>query len=130
MSHGPTNDVNFKKKINKAAARASLAAVLSARVADGKFLVAESLAVPTGKTKDAVKLFAGLAAGFKEYTKGDRILAILPGTAEDMPIRRATQNLPDVGTIRAQDLNTLTVLSFPYVIASADAVAVMEKTFK
>ena len=31
--------------------------------------------------------------------------------------------------IRAQDLNTLTVLAFPYVIATTDALATAVKTF-
>jgi large subunit ribosomal protein L4 len=130
VSGGPSKDVNFKKKINKAAARAALAAILSARVADRTFIVTESLAVPSGKTKDAATLLATLSAALPNYTAGDRILVVLPGTADDMPIRRATDNLPYVSTIRASDLNALTVLSFPYVIATADAVAVMEKTFK
>lgn len=130
VAHGPSKDVNFKKKINKAQSRAALAAVLSSRVAEGNFLVAQTLDVPTGKTKDAVKLIATLTAGFPKYAKGGRILVVLAGTAEDKPTRRATDNIPNVQTIRAADLNTLTVLSFPYVIASAEAVAVMEKTFK
>ena len=130
VSGGPSRDVNFKKKINKAQSRAALAAVLSARVADKTFVVAETLAVPTGKTKDAAKVITALAAALPDYTAGDRILVVLPGTVDDMPVRRATDNLPHVATIRASDLNALTLLSFPYVIATADAVAVMEKTFK
>jgi len=129
VAHGPSKNVNFKKKVNKSMARAALAAVLSSRVAEGNFLVADSLPVPTGKTKDAAKLLTGLSATMPGYTARDRILVVLPGTTEDMPVRRATDNLDYVVTMRAQDLNALTVLSFPYVIASAEAVAVMEKTF-
>ena len=129
VAHGPSKDVNFKKKINKAQARAALASVLSSRVAEGNFLVAGSLALPSGKTKDAAKMLAALSAGFAKYTAGDRILVVLPGTADDLPLRRATDNLQYVQTIRASDLNTLTILSFPYLIASPEAVAVIEKTF-
>ena len=129
VAHGPSKDVNFKKKINKAQARAALASVLSSRVAEGNFLVAGSLALPSGKTKDAAKMLAALSAGFAKYTAGDRILVVLPGTADDLPLRRATGNLQYIQTIRASDLNTLTILSFPYLIASPEAVAVIEKTF-
>src|SRR5512140_2174847 len=64
VAHGPSKDVNFKKKINKAQARAALASVLSSRVAEGNFLVTPSFEVATGKTKDAVKLIRSLTAGF------------------------------------------------------------------
>ncbi|HUO75771.1 MAG TPA: 50S ribosomal protein L4 [Candidatus Paceibacterota bacterium] len=130
VSHGPSKDVNFKKKLGKSQQRAALASVLSSRVAEGNFLVTQSFEVASGKTKDAVKLIGSLTAGFPKYTAGGRILLVLAGEAQDAATRRATDNIPHVQTIRAADLNTLTLLSFPYIIASAEAVGVIEKTFK
>jgi ribosomal protein L4 len=54
---------------------------------------------------------------------------VLPGVADDVPTRRAMANIPTVMTIRAQDLNTLDVLAFGYLVIAADAVPVIEKTF-
>ncbi|HXK36081.1 MAG TPA: 50S ribosomal protein L4 [Candidatus Paceibacterota bacterium] len=129
VAHGPSKDVNFKRKINKAQGRAAFASVLSSRVAEGRFLVVDELAVPTGKTKDAVALIAALGKQFKDYGHDKRMLMVLAGTTDDLPIRKATANLQQVDTIRAQDLNTLTVLSYPFMVASKAAVANMEKTF-
>jgi hypothetical protein len=42
---------------------------------------------------------------------------------------RSLSNVPNVQAIRAQDLNALTMLAFPYVIATTDALKVAEKTF-
>lgn len=127
VAHGPSKDVNFKKKINKAQSRAALAAVLSSRVHDGHLVAVDEISVPTGKTRDAVALFRELAKALPEYTNANRILVVTAGIETDKPLRRATANLPHIDVVRAQDLNTLTVLSYPYLVCTKDAVAVLEK---
>jgi len=129
VAHGPTKDENFKRKINRAQGRAALAAVLSSRVKEGAFAVIDRLEVPSGKTKDAVTALTPVTKHLTGYRAGGRILLVLPGTPADLPVRRATENLPHVNAIRAQDLNVLTVLSFPYLIATQESVAVLEMTF-
>ena len=129
VAHGPSKDVNFKKKINTSTARKALAVVLSSRVADGHMLVVESLDLTSGKTKDAVKAIAAVTKGFKEYKAGSRILLALAGGKDDVMLRRSVSNLQYVDTYRASDLNALTVLSYPYIIATKAAVAAMEKSF-
>ncbi len=130
VSHGPTKEVNFKRKVNRSQARAALVAVLSARARDGHLFVVDSIGLEKGKTKEAAALFATMAAkGLKEYKKGGRILLVLSGVESDLSIRRATANLKFIDAVRAQDLNTLTVLSYPYMIATREALDIMEKTF-
>lgn len=128
-AHGPSKDVNFSKTITKIAARKALAVVLSARVRDGHLRVVDALAVSTGKTKDAAALIASHTKGFDGYRAGGRVLVVLPGGSDDAPTVRAFANLPEVTTIRAQDLNALTVLAFPFVLTTAGALAAAEKTF-
>jgi large subunit ribosomal protein L4 len=128
VTHGPSKDVNFKKKVNPAAARKALASVLSARLTDGCLIVVNALDV-SGKTKAAVAAFKTLANDFKEYVAGGRILLILAGTTEDVMIRRAVGNVSHLDTCRAGDLNVLTALAYPYMVVTKDALAVLEKRF-
>jgi large subunit ribosomal protein L4 len=128
-AHGPTKDVNFKKTVTKVAARGALASVLSARVSDGHLLVVDSLELSSGKTKDGVKAIAALTKAFKSFKPAQRVLLVLAGGKDDAPTLRAVANLQNVQAVRAQDLNVLTVLAFPYVIATKEAVAVASKTF-
>ena len=51
------------------------------------------------------------------------------GGADDAMTLRAVSNIPHVQAIRAQDLNVLTTLAFGHVIATKDALAIIEKTF-
>jgi large subunit ribosomal protein L4 len=129
IAHGPTKDVNFKKTVSRTQGKAALAVVLSDRVRTGRMLVVDALDIASGKTKDAVAALATLAKGMDGYRDGARVLLVLGGTPADLPTRRATANLSWTQTVRAQDLNALTVLSFPYVIAVRDAVAAIEKGF-
>jgi ATP-dependent Clp protease ATP-binding subunit ClpA len=57
------------------------------------------------------------------------ILVVLPGGKDDALTLRALSNIPHVQAVRAQDLNVLLALAFAYVIATKDALAVIEKTF-
>lgn len=132
VTFGPTNERNFSKGINKASARKALSTVLSARVAQNRLVVVDSLEMKSGKTKDAVPVLSAIAKELPEYLsrrdKHSRMLIVLPGTEDDMPIRRATGNLPYADTMRAADLNALDVLSYPYLVMTKDAVAVVERT--
>lgn len=124
VAHGPTKEVNFKKKITRAQGRAALASVLSSRAAEGSLIIAESVSVPSGKTKDAVALLGTLAKDAK-----GRVLVVLSGSEADRMTRRAMTNLPQVEVMRAQDLNALAVLSYPTVLASAEGIAVLDKMY-
>lgn len=129
VSHGPTKEVNFKKKITRTQGKAALAAVLSDRVRTGSLLVVDAVEVAGGKTKNAVAAIQKIAKGLDGWKAGSRVLLVLAGVESDVSVRRATGNLSWVEAVRAQDLNALTVLSFPYVIVVRDAVAVIEKPF-
>ncbi len=128
-AHGPTKDVNFKKTVTKVAARGALASVLSARVNDGHLLVVDTLDLASGKTKDGIKVMASLTKTFKSFKPASRVLLVLAGGKDDATTLRAVSNLQNVQAIRAQDLNVLTVLAFPYLIATKEAVAIASKTF-
>src|SRR3990167_1714817 len=61
VAHGPTKDVNFKKKISKTMGRSAFASALSSRVKEGHLLVVDDIAVTSAKTKDAVSLISSLS---------------------------------------------------------------------
>ena len=129
VTHGPSKDVNFKKKITTTAARKALAIVLSARVTEGRLLIVNALNLTSGKTKDAIKAIAAVTKGFKSYKSGNRILLAITGNKDDAMLRRSVGNLQYVDAYRAADLNALIALSYPYVIATKDAIAAIEKSF-
>lgn len=117
VTHGPTKEKQFKKKINRKMASKALAAVLAAKIRDHEILVLEDLAFVSPKTKDAAMLFRNLA---KQKTFSDivskpkRALVLLPDAAPAQ--RRVLRNLPALELVEARNVTALDVLNRKYVV--------------
>lgn len=60
VSHGPSNNKNYNLKINKKQKRLALEYALLQKAKEGKLFVVDSVAVPSGKTKDAYAMFKAI----------------------------------------------------------------------
>lgn len=60
VAHGPKNNRNYFQKINKKQKRLALLCALNEKAENGKLFVIDSIAVESGKTKDAVALLKTL----------------------------------------------------------------------
>src|SRR3990172_8334755 len=61
ITHGPTKERNFSKKINKKMAIRALAMALSAKARDTEIVLLDNLQIPSGKTKDASAVLKNLS---------------------------------------------------------------------
>ncbi|MBI3627703.1 MAG: 50S ribosomal protein L4 [Candidatus Sungbacteria bacterium] len=62
VTHGPTNERNFAKKINKKMASRAIAMILGAKAKDGEIIFIDTLEIQSGKTKDAMSVIKSLAS--------------------------------------------------------------------
>jgi large subunit ribosomal protein L4 len=122
ITFGPTHERNFAKKMNRAAKRAALAMTLSDKVQHEKFVVVDSLVLSEPKTKMAVNVLKKLPVSGKKT-----LIVVEP---DNRLLSRATKNLPRVTAISAKSLNVVDVIAHEFVLASKDAVAVIEQTFR
>ena len=130
---GPTKERDFKKKINKRAARKALGVVLSSKVNDGQILFIDTIQFANQKTKEAdgvMKSLARVLLGDKTRKVTPKTLLIVPTNQEKKAIERTVRNLPYVTLMEARNMNALTTLSYPYVIMLKDSVPVLEKTLE
>ena len=116
VTHGPTKEKVFTKKINKKMAKKALYVVLSAKARDGEIIIMEDLKLQEPKTKFAAQVFKNLASAdnFKNLQKGNGVLAAL--AEKDNLTRRALRNLPYVGVEEARNLNAYKVLQYKYIM--------------
>ena len=117
VTHGPTKEKEFKKKINRKMASKALATVLAAKIRDHELLVLEDMAFASPKTKEAVVVFLNLAKQkdfFDIIAKPKRALVLLPDVSREH--RRALRNLPAVELIEARNVTALDVLNRKYVV--------------
>ncbi|MDP3727562.1 MAG: 50S ribosomal protein L4 [bacterium] len=127
VTHGPTKEKRFEKKINRKMASRALAAVLAAKVRDQEVLVFDDLAFASPKTKEAVRVFQNIARvkAFSDIVaKPKRALVLLPDAAP--AIRRALRNIPALELMEARNVTALDALKRKYVVAprsSLDALA-------
>jgi large subunit ribosomal protein L4 len=97
--------------------RLAIRSVLSAKAADGRLQVIDTLAIDTPRTKELRSVLA--AAGFD---RGALVVTAQP----DAGVKRSVHNLPKVKWMPAAYLNVLDLLSHRGLLMTEDAVRAVE----
>jgi len=118
---GPTNDRNFKKKINKKMNSKALAVSLSGKVRDKELLVIDSLMLKEKKTR----IMAEALRKFK--LNGSILIGLSVGEKES---RLACRNLSGVKSLESEQINVFDVLNNKNLILSKESVKSLEKRIK
>ncbi len=131
VTHGPTKEKVYSKKINKKAKKKALFMTLSSKVRDGQLMVVDSISLAEPKTKKMKEVLDKIAVNLSGYkktkVKQDSILLVYPQSNSNLI--RTTNNLPFVKTSRADNLNMADILEKKYLVLLKDAVPVIEKTY-
>lgn len=117
VTHGPRNDTNRTKKLNRKVAVKAFAMALSGKVRDNELLLLDSLSVG-GKTATAATVLKNLStiSGFEKiaYQKGNRALIAVPEKTDELA--RAFGNIESVDVEEIGNLNVLDVLGYQYLV--------------
>jgi len=118
ITHGPTVERNYKKKINKKMMAKALFTIFSKKFKSGDILFIDKITLAGIKTKKAAEITSALSKikGFEKMarTKGNNSLIAIPEKSE--VILKSFKNIPSVYLERAQNLNPLEVLNYKYLI--------------
>lgn len=106
VSHGPSNNKNYNLKINKKQKRLALEFALLQKAKEGKLFVVDSVAMPSGKTKDAYAMFKTL----KQRS------TLFVAQLSDEPTFLAFRNLQQCYLADANELNAYLVAAFRSVV--------------
>ncbi|RJQ36004.1 50S ribosomal protein L4 [Candidatus Parcubacteria bacterium] len=131
VTHGPTKEHDFKKKINRRMAAKALAMVLGAKARDHELVVVDTLQLGAPKTKQAAAAFANIAKGaaIRDWGgKKPRALLLLP--KKDEIVIRASRNIPFLELMEARNVTALDALNRKYVVAPQEAIAVLAERLK
>ena len=121
VSHGPTADRNFQKKINTKMRRKALFMVLTEKARKDLLVVLQDLRLTGGKTKTLGALLKKLPCDQKKS------LIALPQM--DQSMIRAGNNLSYTSTIQARDLNVIDLMNCRYLVMPKESIKVIEETF-
>lgn len=119
VAHGPRNERDFSKKINKKMRKAALYAVLSKKMKDGEVFIIDSIAFEARKTKHA--------AAFLSAFSRKRASAVIVPKKGNGDVVLAARNIPKTLVVPgANGLDAYKCLSHKYLFFEKDAIAEMK----
>jgi len=126
ITHGPTKERNFSKKINKKMAIRALAMALSAKARDTEIVLLDNLLIPSGKTKDASAVLKNLSRHktLASLPKKTKMLLLPDGKIAET---RAFRNIDRMTVYSPAKVTAREVLSHGMVIIPQIVVAALEK---
>ena len=110
---------DYSKKMNKKEKRAALKSVLSAKVAENKFIVLDQLTLPEIKTKQMKAVLDNL-----KVTK-----ALIVTKENDQVVIKSANNLPAVKTATTGTINVYDILKYDTMVVTKEAVAAIEEVY-
>lgn len=112
-------DENFSQKVNRKMYRAGLASIFSQLVRDGRMTVVENLNLDTPKTKILAQKMKDMGLG------ADRVLIITDNMDENLYL--SSRNLPNVLVLEAHQADPVSLVRFPKVLVTRNAIAKIEE---
>ena len=110
-------DQNYTQKINRKMYRAGLASILSQLVREDRLKVVDNLKVDAPKTKLLAQKIKGMGLG--------RVLIITDKLDDNLYL--SARNLPDVLVLEVHQADPVSLVRFPNVLVTRDAMAKIEE---
>jgi large subunit ribosomal protein L4 len=116
-THGPRNDKNYNRKVNKVQAGKALASLLSKKLKEGEIIFIDSITLTDKKTKlahEVVKAISGVK-GFETLAKKKTNALYVAIPQNDESIKRSFKNIPGIEIAEVRNINVADVLNRKYV---------------
>lgn len=115
VTFGPRNERSYTKNINRKMKQGALRAVLSRKLKEGEIRIVDTLAIASGKTKDAVHMLTRVTGNVRTPST-----LIIAGESR-VPIQKAARNIPKVVIGDASRLSLSECLNRQFIIFEKDA---------
>lgn len=117
ISHGPRNERDYSRKINKKTKTKALFSLLSRKFKDGELVFLDELNFGSPKSSDAKKVLSALAK-VKELNSMDRRknAAFIALPEKNQNVVKSFQNFGNLEVGDTKDLNALDLLQYRYLV--------------
>lgn len=125
ITHGPRNDKNYDRKVNKQAKVKALNVILSKKFRDNEILFLDALALSAPKTREAKAVVLDLSKvkGFEKFATKPANVAVIAMNERGENAVKGFNNFGNISVEEYRNLNPLMVLNHKYlVIAGAEKI--------
>ncbi|MEN9649221.1 MAG: hypothetical protein RL094_188 [Candidatus Parcubacteria bacterium] len=132
VAHGPRNDKNFDRKVNKKMKAKALFTILSRKHRDGEVLFVKTLSLEAPKAKEAREVFTKLGSvkGFELMGARRNNAALIAVASLDQNVKRGFSNFGNLEVSEIRNINPLSVLKYKYLVISSPEEAFTSLTAK
>lgn len=116
IAHGPRNEKNFDRKVNKKVKAKAFATVLSAKFKDGEIIFLDSLSFDAPKTKTAKEILSLFEKDFKGIASKKKNSAVLALSSSEKNTEKSFANIGNISVAKTKDLSILDILNAKYLV--------------
>ncbi len=118
VTHGPTNEKNFDRKINQKMKTKTLYTMLSRKHKQGEVIFIDSLSMSTPKTKEAKEILGsiGKIEGYKTLASKKKNALLVALDSKNEAVEKSFQNFGNVEVAEARNLSPLSLATYKYVM--------------
>lgn len=118
VTHGPRNDQNYDRKVNKKMKAKAVFTILSRKLRDGEVLFVKDLALSAPKTKTAKEVIAKLGgiSGYEMLALRRNNAALLATATIDSNTKRGFGNFSNMELSETRNINPLALLQYKYIV--------------
>jgi large subunit ribosomal protein L4 len=118
VAHGPRNDKNYDRKVNRKMKTKALFAILSRKLSDGEIIFIDAITMGEAKTKNAINIISNLRKieGFDKIFNKKKNSALITLGEKDDSITRSFKNIGNVSVDEIRNINPVTLLNYKALI--------------
>jgi large subunit ribosomal protein L4 len=118
VAHGPRNDKNYSRKVNKKMKAKALYTILSKKFKDGEVIFVEDIAIESPKAAKAKEIMAKLGGvkGYEGLATKRKNAAFIGLEKADKNVAKSFGNFGNIEVDELRNLNPLTALHYKYLV--------------
>lgn len=118
VAHGPRNDKNYSRKINKKAKAGALYSILSRKLKDNEIIFVDSINFEKPKTKEAKSIIINLSKvkGFETLSTKKHNTAIVALDKKSDFVYKSFNNFGNISVEEFRNINPVSILNHKYLV--------------
>jgi large subunit ribosomal protein L4 len=117
-THGPRNDKNYDRKINKSMKAKAVSMILSRKLKEGELIFVDTFSMKEPKTKEAIAMIKGIASvkGFETLGTKRKNAAVIGISEASSAIHKSFRNIGSVAIDEIRNWNPLDLMNHKYAV--------------